>query len=156
MGRTIQPSVRFTLDDPRIMPEPNTGCWLSCGAMSRDGYGMAIRDGRKSNAHRFVWERIIGAIPSGMVLDHMCRVRSCVNPDHLRVVTPRINVLENSLSHVAELAKRTACFRCGGVYTVRKCDGARVCADCKRIQCRVYQRRSRARKLGLPIPPLPT
>ena len=76
---------------PKISFEPNTGCWIWCGSMFAQGYGQ-IRVGNKLiKAHRFVYETSRHKIPSGMAIDHKCRNKYCVNPDHLEVVTPGEN-----------------------------------------------------------------
>jgi HNH endonuclease len=67
-----------------IEPEPNTGCWLWSGSRTRGEYGHMAKHGR---AHRVVYLLLRGAIPPGLQLDHLCRVRTCVNPDHLAPVT---------------------------------------------------------------------
>ena len=61
-------------------------CWIANGATT-NGYAKVWTDGRRKKAHRAVWELLVGPIPEGMTIDHLCRVRRCVNPDHLRVVT---------------------------------------------------------------------
>ena len=92
---------------PRFMdlvsPEPNSGCWLWTGAVSQ-GYGrFHLPPHQMVRAHRWIWEHENGPIPGGMLLDHRCRVPSCVNPRHLRVVTPLGNALaEGSLSNAAK------------------------------------------------------
>lgn len=134
----ILPEARFTIADPRIEPEPNTGCWLWKGVLVRKGYGAASikRDGgwRTERAHRLVWERLRGPIPEGLVIDHMCRVRCCVNPDHLRAVTPRQNALENSVTITALNAAKRCCPSCGGEYRTRESGKVRwrVCVACQR------------------------
>jgi len=71
------------------MPEPNSGCWLWLGSISKKGYGKGP-NGR--HAHRTIFEHYKGPIPNKLELDHKCRVRSCVNPDHLEPVTTKVNV----------------------------------------------------------------
>ena len=76
--------------EAKVMPEPNSGCWLWTGAVCKDGYGQ-FRWGPGSTfmgkAHRFAWEHYRGPIPEGMIIDHKCRNPFCVNPDHLEPVT---------------------------------------------------------------------
>ena len=72
------------------------GCWLWTAALSH-GYG---RFGKGGAAHRLAWEDRNGPIPEGLVLDHLCRVPRCVNPEHLEPVTHR----ENTLTRCAPLA----------------------------------------------------
>ena len=92
-----------------IQREPSTGCWLWLGAL-REGYGLYSTRRPKStrNAHRVVYELLVGPIPSGLQLDHKCRVRRCVNPEHLEPVTPRENVLRGE-GVAAQHAKRVTC-----------------------------------------------
>ena len=69
-----------------------TGCWLWMGSTVRGGYGQ-IRDERRAKyVHRVAYESVVGEIPSGLQLDHLCRVRRCVNPRHLEPVTQKVNV----------------------------------------------------------------
>ena len=68
------------------------GCWDWVGALSPLGYGSATgSDGKTRKAHRVIYERVKGAIPAGLELDHLCRNPSCVNPDHLEPVSHREN-----------------------------------------------------------------
>src|SRR5262245_37113283 len=62
-------------------------CLIWNGARNGGGYGVTSLGGRLVLAHRLAYVREHGAVPSGMVLDHTCRVRSCVNPAHLQAVT---------------------------------------------------------------------
>ena len=77
----------------KILPEPNSGCWLWEGYCSPYGYGWAYgtttaKIGAQSQlAHRLVYELIRGPIDGDMVLDHLCHTRCCVNPEHLEQVT---------------------------------------------------------------------
>lgn len=63
------------------------GCWLWIGAVTWDGYGRLRLPDRTVRAHRWAYQRFIGTIPEGMELDHLCKTRCCVNPDHLEPVT---------------------------------------------------------------------
>ena len=77
--------------DRHWIPEPNSGCSLWMGACNEFGYGVIRRDGKNVKAHRFAYEREKGPIPDGMEIDHTCRNKCCVNPDHLETVTPAEN-----------------------------------------------------------------
>lgn len=68
-----------------------SACWLWRGSLNASGYGRYEFKGQKRPAHRLAYEFLIGAIPDGLVIDHLCRVPSCVNPDHLEPVTPDEN-----------------------------------------------------------------
>lgn len=69
-----------------------TSCWLWEGTISRSGYGV-VRSGNKQKvAHRAIYLELVGEIPEGMFLDHICHVRHCVNPEHLRIVTRAQNM----------------------------------------------------------------
>lgn len=79
----------------RIIPEPNTGCWLWMGAYDpKLGYGTT-RDWDQvvRNVHRVVYREVNGPIPDGCDLDHKCRFPPCVNPEHLEPVTRSVNIL---------------------------------------------------------------
>ncbi len=76
----------------KVMPEPNSGCWLWMGHIDAGGYGWVAYHGRDQRAHRASYEAFRGPIPTGLEIDHLCRVRCCVNPDHLEPVTRSENV----------------------------------------------------------------
>lgn len=75
------------------IPEPNTGCHLWLGALSTDGYAQLWAKGRQRSAHILAYELARGLIPQGFQIDHLCRMRCCVNPAHLEAVTPQTNSL---------------------------------------------------------------
>lgn len=90
MGRQPKPLVHRL--DERIATGP--GCWQWTGAINRHGYGQFLfTDGSRRAAHRIVYELIVGPIPEGLQLDHLCRNRGCVNPNHLEPVTNRENTI---------------------------------------------------------------
>ena len=70
-------------------------CWVWLGALNSRGYGHLRRFGY---AHRLSWEMLRGPIPTGMTIDHLCRKRRCVRPDHLEVVTRAENVRRENTS----------------------------------------------------------
>tara|TARA_R110000772_G_scaffold268452_1_gene395580 strand:+ start:23196 stop:23504 length:309 start_codon:yes stop_codon:yes gene_type:complete len=59
------------------------GCWVFLGYKCRDGYGSMKLDGKRQLAHRVSFAELKGEIPSGHDVDHQCKNRSCINPDHL-------------------------------------------------------------------------
>jgi len=69
------------------------GCWIWTGAVEGKGYGAPSINGVKRPAHRLAYEDLVGPVPEGLHLDHLCRVRRCVNPAHLEPVTSRENTL---------------------------------------------------------------
>lgn len=79
---------RFTI---KYEVRPN-GCWLWTGAISRGGYGVFRLNGKAANAHRVSYQHHRGQVATGLDLDHLCRVRHCVNPKHLEPVTRRVNL----------------------------------------------------------------
>ena len=134
MTKRLRWCVKTLPDRDRVMfyvsPEPNTGCWLWMG--STDGsYGTAYLNGRKQKAHRVVWELIRGPVLPGRELDHLCRVRCCVNPDHLEPVSHRENVLRGTAVS-AMWAKRTKCSRGHELdgLTTRRGRKMRYCKTC--------------------------
>ena len=123
------------------------GCWLWKGD-ARRGYGRIQVSGRGSPrvaVHRVVYKWLVGPIPDGLTLDHLCRVRACVNPGHLEPVTNRENILRGT-SPVAAHARATHCIR-GHPFdeanTYRHPGGQRrACRICERERQR-QRRRSR-------------
>lgn len=84
-------------------------CWPWLRATPAPGYGEFSGGGTRVKAHRASFYINIGPIPDGMVIDHVCRNRACVNPAHLRAVDHRTNSIENSTSFAARNAQKTHC-----------------------------------------------
>jgi hypothetical protein len=128
--------MRFFFDHVDIVSEDECLRWS--GKKDKGGYGVLGRriDGKLKmfQAHRYLYEQTEGKIQEGMFMDHICRVRCCVNPYHLRVVTPKISVYENNNSPVAKNAKKTHCHK-GHEYTVDNLlyekRGERRCKKCR-------------------------
>lgn len=77
-----------------------SGCWQWTGAILDTGYGVLTEGGKNGKvfrAHRVAYELFIGPIPEGLVLDHLCHNRWCVNPEHLEAVTNHVNVLRGNM-----------------------------------------------------------
>lgn len=136
---------------PTPSDNPSLGvCWLWTGWVHQL-YGYGIYNparGKHYRAHRYAYIDTFGPIPDGLVVDHLCRNRACVNPAHLEAVTQRTNVLR-SRNHVAQLATQTHCKR-GHEFTVsntyRTPQGERKCRICTREINRRAVRRYNERK----------
>jgi hypothetical protein len=102
----------FERIEEKISPEPNSGCWLWMGSISPNGYAYVYVQAKRGPdlVHRILYEQKNGYIPTGLELDHLCRVRCCVNPDHLEPVTRRENV-RRGLGPVARNMQKTHCPR---------------------------------------------
>lgn len=116
------------------------GCWLWQAGRTPDGYGQfhvgSRVDGtrRNVNAHRWIYQQLVGSIAHGLHLDHLCRVRHCVNPEHLEPVTPKINTLRGETVSAANAAK-VACAQghpLSGENLRIRSDGHRACRTCVR------------------------
>lgn len=112
-------------------------CWLWTGAKS-GGYGHIWLTGIGHRmAHRVNYEYHVGPIPEGLDLDHLCRVRACVNPSHLEPVTHQENVLRGEAPTAVNAAK-VECVR-GHAFTERNTymsNGSRVCRTCTKLRAK--------------------
>ncbi len=136
MGKRVDPVERFWA---RVDRSPD-GCWLWKGGHFNNGYALISIERRPKGAHRFAYELLVGPIPDGLQLDHLCRVRGCVNPKHLEPVTPRTNLLRGATKAAANAAK-THCMH-GHEFTAENTvimkSGSRSCRECGRIRWRSY------------------
>ncbi|MDX3575967.1 HNH endonuclease signature motif containing protein [Streptomyces sp. FL07-04A] len=125
------------------------GCWIYTGTLDKDGYATFSMHGVGTRrVHRLMYEAKVGSIPEGMEIDHLCRVRNCVNPEHLEAVTRRENSLRSE-SFAAINARKTHCihgheFTSENTYT--KPNGHRQCRQCGReATARYFATTGRAR-----------
>lgn len=120
----------------------SAGCWMWSKKVHSTGYAYTRVDGKMVRAHRAAYELLVGPIPEGLVLDHLCRNRSCVNPAHLEPVTQRENLLRGNTT-TARNAAATTC-RLGhpldGRYPTR---GVRYCKTCRRAEAKASRLRAR-------------
>lgn len=118
--------------ESKISPEPNSGCWLWTGGLSRSGYGYTYTARRHNMecAHRVVYKLLRGPIPDGLQIDHLCRMRCCVNPEHMECVTGPVNTRRggNALKTVCKrghLLSGENLFFSSGTRQCRICSRAR-------------------------------
>ncbi|MCA8251801.1 HNH endonuclease [Burkholderia sp. AU31624] len=128
--------------DKWVYMDPICGCWIWTGSCDRDGYGKFRRT---QIAHRAIYKWAKGPIPAGMELDHLCRMRCCVNPNHLEPVTTRENMIRGfSVSSIN--ARKTHCDRGhelsgANLYVWR---GGRYCRACNVLRARACKARKGA------------
>lgn len=119
---------------PCPSPRLKGPCHVFRGHKSKLGYGQLNVNGRLTGSHRLAWVQKHGPIPEGLYIDHMCRNPSCCNVDHLRLVTPRVNALENNDSFAAINARKTHCPK-GHEYTPKNTivreRGAKTGRECR-------------------------
>lgn len=114
-----------------------SGCLLWKGARVHNGYGRIRVAGTNKLAHRAAYEAHVGPIPDGLTLDHLCRVRHCVEPAHLEPVPLRENVLRG----VGPTAINAAKKKCKAGHPFDKVySGARACSVCMRAKGRKWRR----------------
>lgn len=147
LGNALMYVAYASLDDKltqNTLPEPMSGCWIWIGNQALNGYGtLNIKNAggrhKVKLAHRVMWERLRGAIPVGLQLDHKCRVRACVNPAHLEPVTRMENILRGNGASAIN-ARKTCCPK-GHAYApentyFRPGVAKRECRACKREKAR--------------------
>lgn len=143
-NRKFRPPIERFMD--YVSPEPITGCWLWSGALANGGYGAFLGPEGTVKAHRWFYEQSKGPVPDGLELDHQCRVRCCVNPDHLEPVTRQVNTLRG-IGPAAVNAIKTHCPKghplSGDNLYIRKDVGSRGCRKCRTRQASICRSRKR-------------
>jgi hypothetical protein len=133
----------------KINVNPDTGCWEWSAHRAPNGYGRFGVAGKVRYAHRVSYEMHTGPIPAGMELDHLCRVRHCVNPEHLEPVTHRENSQRGRVGQ--NNAEKTHCtqghpYAGDNLYTTPA--GKRDCRTCQRARQVAYRARKAQRVNG--------
>jgi hypothetical protein len=117
-----------------------SGCITLHGATSDRGYSRVKHDGRDQKGHRVAWEHLHGPVPVGLELDHLCRNRACVRPDHMEPVTHAENMARGEVFGSAQ-RQRTHCPK-GHAYdeaNTRHANGRRHCRACARDRGRLHK-----------------
>jgi HNH endonuclease len=124
------------------------GCWLWLAGRGNTGYGSFWAGAEQTTAHRFAYELLVGPVPPGLDLDHLCRVRHCVNPAHLEPVTRNENLMRGTSTLIAIAAAKTHCPQ-GHEYTAKNTylisGKHRKCRTCQLENMRRYRKRFKNR-----------
>lgn len=121
----------------RVATSSESECWPWLGTFNSDGYGVIVSKRRQYRAHRLMFEELRGPIPEGLVIDHLCRNRACVNPAHMEPVSPSENV-RRGVSPWMVNQRKEACKH-GHPFTPENTEihhGRRNCRECRRIRQR--------------------
>lgn len=155
-GRSLEDRFweKVNKNGPAPTNRPELGpCWLWTASLDSKGYGKIKGAGPEIvQAHRASYELNVGPIPADLVLDHLCRVRHCVNPGHLEPVTQRINLLRGETLTAMEVLV-THCPQ-GHPYDAENTyqyGNNRKCRTCRREHRRACNERQRRKRAGLPV-----
>lgn len=141
----MSPDLLPTRFAAKIQPDV-LDCWEFTGCLNSKGYGCISHHGRVQLAHRVAYELLVGPIPTGYQIDHLCRFRACCNPAHLEAVTPGENNRRQIAVNGTWRGRLTACkrghaFDGGNTYIDHR--GHRQCRECRRAWDRAHPKPSR-------------
>lgn len=127
----------------KISIDQSSGCWIWTAYKNKSGYGVVSIGGMRAVlAHRVIYELLCTTIAPGKTLDHLCRVRACVNPAHLEQVSNIENILRG-VGFTANNARKTHCKN-GHEFCVDNTyirNGHRSCRECNSTSVRAYRLR---------------
>lgn len=140
MSRYVEKNVRLRFEE-KYCPHPVTGCWNWLAAKSQDGYSYFYDGHKNMRGHQFSYLIYRGLIPDGMQIDHLCKNRGCVNPDHLESVTPKVN---------SERARGswTHCSHGHPIDGYNVKTGKRVCTTCNRLRSAAWEKSGKRKPRG--------
>lgn len=125
--------------------EKTETCWLWTGAVSPNGYGAFWDGARQVVSHRAAYLLLVGPIADGMTVDHLCRVRSCVNPSHMEIVTRSENSRRGAEhSSFGAMKRAETCCKRGHAFDESNTywdNGRRACRICRAACARRYRER---------------
>lgn len=127
----------------KIERDTQTGCWNWTASIAPSGYAQFRFLGRRDYGHRAAYVLLVGPIPDGLHLDHLCRNRPCVNPAHLEPVAPQINTLRSPIAPASINAAKSHCAHghlLHGDNVYQRPDRiGRMCRTCRREVNRLYR-----------------
>lgn len=127
--------------------EKSNNCWIWTASLNNYGYGEFRFNKKLVLAHRFSYEISKGFIPKDLTIDHLCRNRVCVNPEHLECVSMKVNILRG-IGIAAVNARKTHCkrgheFTKENTYIIKT---GRECRICRALCVSNYQKTHREQR----------
>ncbi len=121
------------------------GCWVWIAGTFPTGYGRFFVGGVRRRAHRIAYEALVGPVPDGLELDHLCRVRNCVNPAHLEPVTHAENMRRGCQATATHCLRGHKFTKANTIYRADR-PGQRECRACARERGRRWEQQKRERQ----------
>lgn len=131
--------------EPRLLDRivKENECWLWTGPLNRDGYVEFRQDKRFWMGHRYFYTKVFGEIPEGLEVDHLCRVRHCVNPAHLEAVSHEENIKRGARAQATKCKRGHD--RNAENTRIDPSTQSRVCRVCVRENSKKYKERKGSR-----------
>lgn len=140
--------IRFRRQFWKYVKTSMNGCWEWQGYVTEAGYGavkhyQGVNKNQYRSAHRVAFELTFGPVADGLVLDHLCENKTCVNPAHLEAVTHKTNLLRSSRTQAHINKNKTHCVRghpLTGANVYQTPRGSRQCVPCRVVYKRAWRR----------------